>query len=186
MEPTRTELYVRPFVEAARGYVRRVLSVELDGSPESLAFVDHYVQTARKDAPGGKMESDVLRLAAAAIGAYFGEVLIGAWGGAWVIDPGRESHPEDWRIELDPPSLTLRPVALAACALAGAEVPGYDDRVSPPFRDAAALQQLLERSAPVAEDVFYSLTGRYEAMEQMRELLAEIARRREAGPDQPN
>ena len=74
---------------------------------------------------------------------------------------------------------------MAAHALAGAkaaELGAYDDHVTPPLRDAAALAQLLESSAPVDADYFYSLTGRFEAVEQMRELLAEIDRRRQAGP----
>jgi hypothetical protein len=171
---------VAPYLEAARGYVRRALSVELDLSPESLAFVDHYVRTARS--PSGKLEEDVVRLAAAALGAHFGEVLRAAFGGAWVIDAADAASPERWRLELDPPSLSLHPVALAATALAGEDVAGYDDRVSPPFRDAAALAQLLESTPPVDAEVYYSLTGRFEAIAQMRELLAEIARRREEGP----
>jgi hypothetical protein len=182
MDP-RTEPLVRPFIEAARGYLRRALSLELDGSPESLAYVDHYARTTREAGPGGQLEADVLRLAAAALGAYFGEVLIAAHGGGWSIEPGQEATPEQWRLELDPPSLAMYPIALAACALAGQEVPGYDDRITPPLRDAAALQQLLESTPPLDAEQYYSLTGRYEAIEQMRELLAEIARRREAGPD---
>jgi len=182
----RSEPLVGPFVEAARGYVRRALSLELDSSAESLAYVDHYARTTRKAGPGGKLEADVLRLAAAALGAYFGEVLIAAHGGAWEIQPGDETSPERWRVELDPPTLALHPIALAACALAGEEVPGYDDRISPPLQDAAALQQLRETAPPMDEEQYYSLTGRYEAIEKMRELLAEIARRRAAGPDAPN
>ena len=64
----------------------------------------------------------------------------------------------------------------------GDEVAGYDDRITPPLRDAAALAQLLESTPPVDAEVYYSLTGRFEAIAQMRELLAEIARRREEGP----
>jgi hypothetical protein len=172
---------VTPFVEAARGYVRRALKLELDMSPESLAYVDHYARTTREAQPDGKLAADVLRLAASALGAYFGEVLLAAHGGQWVIESGAEAAPERWRIELDPPSLSLSPVALAAGALAGDEVPGYDDRVTPSLQDAVALQQLLEATPPIDADMFYSLTGRYETIEKMRDLLAEIARRRDGG-----
>ncbi len=173
---------VAPFVEAARGYVRRALGLELDESPESLAYVDHYVRVTREEKAGAPLETDVLRLAAAALGGYFGQVLLTSFGGAWIIESGAETSPERWRIELDPPTLTLHPVGLAACALAGGEVAGFDDHIAPPFRDAAALAQLLETSVPVDAEFFYSLTGRYEAIEQMRELLAEIDRRRQGGP----
>ncbi|MEO6954955.1 MAG: hypothetical protein ABI321_24360 [Polyangia bacterium] len=171
---------IEPYVEAARGYVRRALSLELDTSPESLAYIDHYVRSTR----GTTFEPDVLRLTAAALGAYFGEVLIASFGGGWALEGG-EASPERWRVELDPPTLTLSPVSMAAYALAGAkaaELGAFDDHVTPPMRDAAALAQLLESSAPVDADYFYSLTGRFEGVEQMRELLAEIDRRRQAGP----
>jgi hypothetical protein len=177
---------VAPYVEAARGYVRRALKVELDLSPESLAYVDHYARTTRRANEGDRLEPDVLRLAAAALGAYFGEVLLKAHGGAWVIESGQDAQPERWRVELDPPSLSLHPVALAAGALAGGEVDGYDDRVTPPLQDTAALAQLLEATPPIDAEMFYSLTGRYESIDKMRELLVEIARRRAAGPDAPN
>jgi len=171
---------VAPFVEAARGYVRRALSLELDQSSESLAYVDHYVRGIRDGQT--KLEPDVLRLSASALGAYFGEVLISAFGGVYVIELGTDATPERWRVELDTPTLSLYPVALAACALSGGEVAGYDDRVTPPFRDAAALSQLLDGAAPVDAEYYYSLTGRFEAIAQMRELLVEIDRRRQAGP----
>src|SRR5262249_53808942 len=134
----------------------------------------------------------VLRLVASALGAYFGEVAIEAFGGAWVIDLGAENQPERWRVELEPPTLSFHPVGLAACAVISDEAPGYDDRITPPFMDAAALAQPLESRPPVDAEMSYSLPGRFEAIGEMRELLAEIARRRAAGPpddepgDEPN
>ncbi len=172
---------VAPFVEAARGYVRRAISLELDLGSDSLAYVDHYIGTLRTDAVR-KLEPDVLRLTASALGAYFGEVLIEAFGGGWVIPQSAEQTPELWQLELDPPSVSLHPVALAACALAGETVDGYEDRITPSLGDAAALQALLENKEPVEAAYFFSLTGRFELLEQTRELLAEIDRRRQAGP----
>lgn len=180
MDP-RTASIVTPYVEAARSYVRRALELELDGSPESLAYVDHYARTQGSNA----LEADVLRLSAAALGAYFGEVVLQAFGGGWAIDPGTESTPEKWRVELDPPTLGFSPVAMAAYALAGAKAADlgtYDDHLAPPFRDAAALEQLLANRPPVDQDYYYSLTGRFELIEEVRELLAEIERRRQGGP----
>ena len=187
MDP-RTASIVNPYVEAARSYVRRALELELDGSPESLAYVDHYARTQGAAAP---LEADVLRLSAAALGAYFGEVVIQAFGGGWTIEAGTESTPEKWRVELDPPSLGFSPVSMAAYALAGpkaAELGAYDDHLAPPFRDAAALEQLLAQRPPIDQDYYYSLTGRFELIEEVRELLAEIERRRQGGPppDEPD
>src|SRR3982751_4329058 len=111
---------VQPFYEAARKYVQRAVGVELDDSEESLAYVDHYIQeTARAEA----LKPEVLALIAPALGAYLGQVAIKRFGGKWVVDG---DNPADWRIELAPAPLTFHPVGMAAEALRGEEVDGYD------------------------------------------------------------
>ena len=39
---------VQTFVTAAGRYVERALGVQLDGSEESLAYVDHYIEKTAK------------------------------------------------------------------------------------------------------------------------------------------
>src|SRR5262245_3623413 len=98
------------FVEAARSYVVRAIGVDLDGSEESLAFVDHYLEKARET----KMDDEVLALVAPAFGAYLGQVAIGKFGGRWVLE---SEDPSEWRVELQPAPLRFFPVGMAAEAL---------------------------------------------------------------------
>ena len=62
---------------AARDYVRRAVAMELDGSVESLAFLDHYLSKV------GDVDDEVLHLIAAAVGAYFGELVLSEVGATW-------------------------------------------------------------------------------------------------------
>ena len=111
---------VQPFYDAARNYVKRAVGVDLDDSEESLAYVDHYIaSTARAES----LKPEVLALVAPALGAYFGQVAIARFGGKWVIEG---DDPADWHVELAPAPLSFHPVGMAAEALRGEEVEGYD------------------------------------------------------------
>lgn len=182
MTTSPTPAAVVPFVEAARRYVQRAVGVELDGSEASLAFVDHYIRTtAQKEA----LRPEVLALVAPALGAYLGEVAIAQLGGRWVT----EGDPADWRIELTPAPLWFHPVGMAAEALRGGEVEGYDGSFATREDLMGPLLTALESSPPVDEAYYYSLTGRLETLAHALDLLVEIERRkREArgGEPKPN
>src|SRR3954451_2608008 len=108
---------IQPFYDAARRYVERAVGVNLDGSEESLAFVDHYIQsTAKAEA----IKPDVLGLVAPALGAYLGEVAIAKMGGRWIMESAAD--PADWQVELEAAPLHFHPVGMAAEALRGGEV----------------------------------------------------------------
>jgi hypothetical protein len=168
---------ILPFLDAAYRYVKRALDVELDGSEASLAYLDHYVtHTARKEASDARLGAEVMALLAPAIGAYFGEVAIARLGGRWIIDG---ADPAGWRVQLAPAPVTLFPVGMAAEALIGGPVEGYDGSFSTEAHLMAPLAEALERAPPVDEDYYYSLTGRLETLEQVVDLLVEIQRRRQ-------
>jgi hypothetical protein len=163
---------VQPFYAAAQSYVKRALNLELDGSVESLAFVDHYV------AASGKKESlkpEVLALTASALGAYFGELAIKRFGGRWVLD---DAEPARWRVELEPAPLSFFPVGMAAEALRGDEVEGYDAGFTTRDDLLGPLEEALASSPPVDEAYYYSLTGRLETLQHALEILVEFERRR--------
>src|SRR5262245_17963121 len=66
---------------AAGDYIARASGVRLaadDVSPESLAFVDHYVQQVSAGAP---LRAEVRSLVAVALGVQLGEVLLARFGG---------------------------------------------------------------------------------------------------------
>jgi hypothetical protein len=173
---------IETFVHAAREYVARVLGEEgvaLDGSETSLAFVDHYID---KTARGVQLSDDVLALLAPALGAYFGEVAIAKFGGRWVLDG---EDPAKWRIELEPVELRFWPVGMAAEALRGDEVPGYDASFATRPEWMGPVGDALAAAPPVDEAYYYSLTGRLEILAEVVDLLAELARQAEEKREGP-
>lgn len=163
---------VQPFYEAAKKYLQRSVGVELDDSEESLAYVDHYVKTtARAEA----IKPAVLALVAPALGAYFGQVAIKRFGGKWLLEG---DDPAGWRVELEPAPLTFHPIGMAAEALRGAEVEGYEASFSARADLMGPLLEALETSPPVDEDYYYSLTGRFETLTHALDVLVEIERRK--------
>ncbi|MCU1282556.1 MAG: hypothetical protein JWM53_6102 [bacterium] len=166
---------VQPFYDAAKKYVQRAFAaqnVALDDSEESLAYVDHYINvTARAEA----LKPEVLALVAPALGAYFGEVAIKRFGGKWITEG---DSPADWRIELEPAPLTFHPVGMAAEALRGDEVEGYDATFSTPPELMGPLLEALDAAPPVDQAYYYSLTGRFETLTHALDILVEIERRK--------
>lgn len=166
---------------AASDYVRKSLQVELDGSPESLAYLDHYVSRI------GNVSDEVLALAAAAVGSYFGEVLLSRFGGTWRAD---DPDPAAWTVTLEAAPIRLRPVAMAAEAIRKADLEDWDASLNVPAAFDAAVAEALEASGPVESEYYYSLTGRLETAEHVVDLLTELRRREEAPPsddrDPPN
>jgi hypothetical protein len=170
---------VRGFVEAAHRFVQRAIGIELDGSEASLAYVDHYIErTARAEAADAKLGAEVLALVAPALGAYLGQVAIARFGGRWIIEG---DDPTTWRVELTPAPLHFCPVGMAAEALRGGEVEGYDGSFATREDLMGPLLQALESSPPVDEAYYYSLTGRLETLAHALDLLVEIERRNRGG-----
>ncbi len=161
---------VQPFYDAARKYVQRAVGVELDDSEESLAYVDHYITTtARAEA----LKPEVLALVAPALGAYLGQVAIKRFGGKWILEG---DDPAGWQVELAPAPLTFHPIGMAAEALRGEEVEGYDASFTTTVGLTGPLLEALESSPPVDEAYYYSLTGRLETLAHALDILVEIER----------
>jgi hypothetical protein len=172
--------------QAAVDYVARATGLSLDGSEESLAIVDHYVATVRA---GGLVKPDVLRLIAAALGVYLGELLTSRFGGRWRQLPTSDEAQAEygalagWRIDLEVAPLRVDPIGMAAEALSFSEDDEADeesdggtgfallDSAQPLF---AALSEALSRLAPVSSEYFYSLTGRFETLSYIVELVTDL------------
>jgi hypothetical protein len=167
---------VQTFYDAARNYVQRAVGTDLDDSEESLAYVDHYINTtARKEA----LKPEILGLVAPALGAYLGQVAIKRFGGQWVTD---SDDPAEWRVELTPAPLWFYPVGMAAEALRGEEVDGYDASFATRDDLMGPLLEALEAAPPVDEAYYYSLTGRFETLTHALDILVELARRAQERP----
>jgi hypothetical protein len=152
--------------QAAHEFVRRAVALELDGSVESLAFVDHYLGQI------GEMNDEVLALISAAVGAYFGEIVSARIGGTW----STLGEPTDWTITLDPVPVTFSPAGMVAEAIRMGDADGYDGSISVPGEVEALLAEALAASGPVDERYYYSLTGRLETLEHIVEILVELQR----------
>ncbi|MDY0002316.1 MAG: hypothetical protein RBU30_13555 [Polyangia bacterium] len=158
---------VLELAEEARAYVRRALSLELDGTDATLPILDHYLGQV----PGERPE--IASLVGAAAGCYFGELLRARFGGRW-LQEGAE--PSAWRIELGDGSVSLQPWAMAQRAITRSpDGPGDDTLLVPPHL-RQALGEALARLAPLSQDTYYSLAGRFDSLETIVDVLAAISR----------
>jgi hypothetical protein len=177
---------VEHLVSGFREQVRRAVDCELDWSATSLAFVDHYLSLAADED-----REAIVSLVASGAGAYLGEVVRREIGGTWIGD-GKD--PRRLRLLLSPQFVHFSPVDLAyESIMGGADEEGLPDEVvlDTPFRlsrsvpetldeasrdgfvdDATWIEQRLSELPPVPMDQYYTLTGRYETLKLILELLA--------------
>jgi hypothetical protein len=186
LSTTPTPGRVADLHQAARGYVQRAIGHELDTSEESLAFVDHYVGTVRG---AGELNDEVMALLAAALGVHLGEVAIAKYGGSWrgplPPETGDPDDPATWRVELGAAPLAFDPVGMAAESLRLGDVEGYDAGLHTRPDLTAPLLEGLSRAAPVSDEYYYSLTGRFETIAYAVDLLTEMLHQRETGTAAP-
>ncbi len=136
-------------------FVRRALSLPLDYTPETLPLLDHYLRQVPQDQP------DTVRLIASTAGAYFGEVCRRTLGGTW--EDREDQQPIDWKLRLSG-DVTFCPGGMAALAVLQADSEGVDGDTDVPAEARERVEHALEARGQVAEDEFYSLSGRLEAL----------------------
>ena len=172
---------------AACDYVQRATGLDLDHSEESLAFVDHYLRQVRS---GDPLKPEVQILVAAAIGVYLGETLLGRFGGRWLAIPADPTtmaeegtpvldsidDPTGWRVELEAAPLICDPLLWARQALRADDETEAEDGggLSVPPSLWETLQTIMARLPPVTEEYYYSLTGRFETVSYIVEILASL------------
>jgi hypothetical protein len=171
---------------ALRDHVRRSLGVELEASPTSLAFVDHYLHGARTE-----QRPAIALLVAAEAGAWYGELVRREMGGQWI---GDGQDPRSLRLLLRDQFLHFAPVDQALEVVLGPEAdesrvpdgPDLDtafharpvelartsDTATTDADDETWLAARLAELPPVGEDEYYSLTCRFETLQLVLELLA--------------
>lgn len=186
---------VEQLASAFREQFRRAVGVELrdDVGATALAYVDHYLAMLRDET-----REPIVSLVAANAGAWFGELIRREIGGLWI---GDGVDPRRLRLLLEPQFVYFSPVDMAYEAiLSGAAEPGdprlpegasldssyhLRKRSLAPFEHEPSDQDWvidrLAESPPVPEDQFFSLTGRFETLQLILELLAsrELERGRE-------
>lgn len=181
----------RELADALRDHVRRSLGVEIEDTSTSLAFVDHYLHSARSET-----RPAILLLVAAEAGAWYGELVRREMGGQWI---GDGSDPRSLRLVLRDQFLHFAPVDQALEAVLegdasrlpegaaldnafhargapadprAAEDAGSDAAGPDVPDDASWLADRLAELPPVGENEYYTLTCRFETLQLVLELLA--------------
>jgi hypothetical protein len=167
---------VHELAERTVEYVRRALELTLDYTPETLPVLDHYLSTVPRDQP------ETLRLVATTAGAYFGEVVRRTLGGVWEDREDSGSLDRKLRVSGD---VVFAPAAFAALAILQAETEEVDGATVVPERASELVEQALDARGRVAEDEFYSLSGRLEVLMFVVDLVIGSAER-PAEPDEPD
>ncbi|NVB42216.1 hypothetical protein G6O69_30615 [Pseudenhygromyxa sp. WMMC2535] len=186
--PDRTRQLVDQLTGGFREQLDRALGIPLEDDPVALAYVDHYLSLLRRE-----QREPILRLIAAQAGAWFGELICREIGARWV---GDGTEPRRLRLLLEPAFVHFSPVDMAYEAIFSGP-PGGDDPRLPegaeldgayhlrkrapadaPAEGPAALSdhewvlERLDEAPPMPEDQYYSLTGRFETLLLILELLA--------------
>lgn len=185
--PSPSQALVDQLVAGFREQLRRALEVDLrdDFGTAALAYVDHYLTLLREE-----QREPIISLVAAGAGAWFGELVRREIGGQWI---GDGTQPRRLRLLLEPQFVHFSPIDIAYEAIfAGSPDPG-DPRIpegaaldgayhlrkrtevgdeGEQLDDHAWVSERLAEVPEVPEDQFHSLTGRFETLELILQLLA--------------
>ncbi len=161
--------------EGCARFVEQAIGVALDGTPDTLPILDHYLVTARD---GDALEPAVIDLLAASAGAYFGSVVVACVPGArWHV----AAEPLEHRVELDHVFLAIRPVALARALLVAPDADAPPDIAVRPI-DREVVAQSLDHLGPVDADDYRTLSLRFEVLEQCIDAVSAAAQARGEAP----
>jgi len=152
---------ITDLAEACRRFVAQAVGAELDGTQDTLPFLDHYLSEA------GAARDEVLTLIAPAAGAYFGEVVRQHLGdGSWTGFDQVTDDPAALTLSLLDGHLRFRPAQAALEAVVGAPPAGAPPVLEPSAALRPVVSQALEGFGGVRADDFYRLTVRFDALLQ--------------------
>jgi hypothetical protein len=162
---------IEDLAQACARFVKEALSLDVDGTPETLPILDHY---ARTRAGAGQAREEVRDLLTPALGAYFGEVVRRALPGVrWHVPADAEDY-ASYRLEFELIFLHFNPLGIAREVLEQDEVEesGATFQVLDEAREA--LHGALEETGGVSLDDYYSFTIRFETLEQVISVLSAL------------
>jgi hypothetical protein len=158
---------IRELSDACVRFVERAVGIRLDYTADTLPILDHYLQSA-----AGIERAEIMSLVAPAAGAYFGEVVRQQLGAKrWHI----EDEHEGFRLEFEHIFLTFNPIGAALEAIWRREAEGFGANVAVLPESEGSVKDSLERMGDVRPDDYFRLAVRFEVIEQVAELLTEIA-----------
>lgn len=138
-------------------FVHAKYGVLLDGTQDTLSLLDAYVNEARLSAAE---RPETLPLTAAAIGAYFGEVVRLTFGGTWVTVGDHDT----WKLCLKHVYLAFNPIGTAMEALTSDDAPGWHAHLVLEPDDQEQLERRLQALGDVPDDEFYLPTTRFDVI----------------------
>jgi hypothetical protein len=142
-------------------FVQSRFGVPLDFTQDTLSLVDAYVREARAELAA---KPEVLPLLQGAVGAYLGEVIRRAFGGAWFA----EGEPDGWRVDLSRVYLTFNPIGMAREALLLSPQEGWHAHLEadPAQRDVLEhrLARLTRNIGGVGEEEYFAPTTRFDVV----------------------
>jgi Family of unknown function (DUF6278) len=173
-----TPALIESLAEGCIRFVTQAVGVSLDGTPDTLPILDHYLALARDD--DARSRDEVLGLVATSAGAYFGELVRKQFEGARWSMPDTDDA-TTWRVEFAHVYLAFQPVAMVQAAILETEKEGGAHlTLSAVDRDAVAAS--LDRVGEVEEDDYLRLAVRWEVIEQVVAVLeSQAAARNESG-----
>jgi hypothetical protein len=176
------------FAERARAYITRAIGMPVAYDAVSLAAADHYLATANglADAKEGGGREPIFELLISTVGAFFGEVVRHELRGRWsnLVGAGGLAPAAEWVMSVG--ALHFTPAGVVAEAIHGEAATGFDGSIQSQLGLRARPDRALAGAPPVTAEYFYSLTGKYETLERMLELVAGIeAAAKARGPNNP-
>ncbi len=163
---------IRSLADGCVRFVQQALGIELDGTPETLPILDHYLERARED--DARQRDQVLGLVTTSAGAYFGEVIRRSFPNArWHL--GDADDPTSWRIEFEHIFLSFNPVGMAREAVLEQESRDWSAHLEVLEGDRSAISESLERVGAVSDEDYFRLSIRHEVIDHVVSVLETIA-----------
>jgi len=178
--PTASPPDIGDLAAACVRFVHGATGFTLDFTPETLPVLDHYLRAQVRGS-----EPAIIELAASTAGAYFGEVIRAALEGVrWAEG---EADLREQRLEFEPFFLCFNPIGAALEAILGAKSEGWRAHFQVLDDAQRAVASALERAGEVATEDYYTLCVRFEALEQVADVVSALESRHEPrrsfGPD---
>jgi hypothetical protein len=161
--------------EACVRYVKEALGFELDFSPETLPIVDHYLRECAHD-----LGAEGVALLAPVAGAYFGEVVRRALGGARWYCAGEEHR--RYRLEFERVFLCFNPLGVAAEVISQADEGDWAAHLQLLPEAREAVEGALQQGGEVRLEDYYSFSVRLETLQSVLDVLAGLESAREGPP----
>jgi hypothetical protein len=167
--------WIRELAFGCRQYVWSKLKIELDGTPETLPILDHYVSLIRADLQQGPHTEP---LVTRAIAAYFGTVVAMSIDGFWKASSATDEH--GWWICARPVYLAINPLGVTYDVIGmTAEHTGPSSELQLDRLQRDTVAQRLGALPQLSEEEYFTFSSRHEALDIAIAVLRE--RRHQAG-----